>query len=153
MNAHVRDNLNAVKTPAGSYNSLNLGADVTTNSTSFVDADATNLIQTFTTAGGDVLVYFCGCVVNSLASGRTYFDVHESVAGIRYGGDDGLFCVTSQSSASPVNASFCVRITGLSAASHAFKLQWKVSAGTTTMHAGAATASFDLHPQFHGFEL
>lgn len=153
MNAHVRDNLNALKTPAGGYNTLNIGADITTTSTSFVDIDATNLILTFTTGGGDVLIGFVGTFSTS-ANANVYLDIHESVAGARYFGDDGLVAAFQTNTAnSNYHVSFVVRLTGLSAASHAFKLQWKVSAGTTTLYAGAGTANRDLHPHMWAKEF
>lgn len=152
MNSHVRDNLNALKTPAGGYNKVNIAADLSTTSTTFVDADATELALTFTTGGGDVMVFFSGSVRNT-ASVRNYFDVHESVAATRYGGDDGLMYTNVSNGAVATNASFAVRITGLSAASHTFKLQWKVASGTGVILAGAGTASEDIHPTFSAFEL
>lgn len=153
MNTHVRDNLNALKTPSGGYSLINQGADYTTSSTSFADIDATNLILTFTTNGGDVMVFFVGNVTNSNAGARQYFDIFESVANTRYGGDDGLLCVPS--AGSTVANPFClaVRIPSLTAASHSFKVQWKVSAGTATLYAGAGTANFDTHPAMSAFEL
>lgn len=152
MNAHVRDQLNALKTPAGGYNKLNLGSDITTTSTSFVDVDATELALTFTTGGGDVMIFFSGSVRNT-ASVRNYFDIYESVAATRYGGDDGLIYTITSNATTATNASFAVRITGLSAASHTFKLQWKVASGTGVILAGAGTANEDLHPTFSAFEL
>lgn len=151
MNTHVRDNLNALKTPAGGYNKLDLGADITSSSTTFADVDSTNLAFTFTTGGGDVLIGFTG-VVQASVSARTYFDIHESVAGTRFGGDDGLYEVPFSTTSTQV--SFTVRITGLSAASHTFKLQWKMSAASTnTLFAGAGTSAHDLHPNFWAVEL
>src|SRR5688572_3974380 len=90
MNAHVRDQLNALKTPAGGYVFVNEGTDLSTTSTSFVDADATDLALTFTSGGGDVLLGFTAAITSSGASAKNYFDIHESVANARIGGDDGL---------------------------------------------------------------
>lgn len=153
MQTHVSGNLNALKTPAGGYNKLDLGADITTSSTSFADADSTNLSLTFTTGGGDVIVFFTAVCVNSNANARTYFDIHESVAGARWGGDDGLTMLSTAGSTVPQTGVIAARITGLSAAAHTFKLQWKVSAGTSTLYAGAGTSTFDLHPVFWAFEI
>lgn len=151
FNTHLRDKFTALKVPAGGYNKINEGTDYTTTSTSFTDIDATDMALTVTTGGGDFEFHFSGCVVNGTVSARTYFDV--LVDGVAFAGDDGLLVVTSQSSASPVNASFSIRIPSLSAASHTFKVQWKVSAGTSTMHAGAGTANYDLHPTVWGKEI
>jgi hypothetical protein len=153
MNAHVRDNLNALKTPAGGYNVLNLGADLTTTGTSFADMDATNLILTFTTAGGDVILFFTGSMLGGAIAQSTFIDIHESVAGTRLGGDDGLLQIVYATALNVVPVTLCYRATGLSAASHAFKMQWKVAAGTATLYAGAGTATHDLHPSFFAFEI
>lgn len=153
MNAHVRDNLNALKTPAGGYNVLNLGADLTTSSTSFVDIDATNLILTFTTGGGDVILFFTGSFTHSALAQSSYLDIHESVSGGRLGGDDGLTKTVTSTAAQVFNVTLAYRATGLSAASHTFKLQWKVAANTLTLYAGAGTATSDVHPVFFAFEI
>ena len=153
MNAHVRDNLNALKTTAGGYNVLNIGADVQTTSTSFVDMDATNLILTFTTAGGDVILFFSGSVNGGAIAQSTFIDIHESVAGTRLGGDDGLLQIVHATALQVIPVTLCYRATGLSAASHAFKMQWKVASGTATLYAGAGTATHDLHPSFFAFEI
>jgi len=42
-------------------------------------------------------------------------------------GNDGICFVRTDAVNSAYNASFCYLVTGLSAASHTFKLQWKVS--------------------------
>lgn len=153
MNAHVRDQLTALKTPAGGYSVLNVGADLTTSSTSFADMDATNLILTFTTGGGDVLLFFTGTGHHSVLTGRIYFDIHESVSAGRLGGDDGLLEIGSANTSVGFNATLCYRAVGLSAASHAFKMQWKTTAATATCYGGAGTANHDIHPIFFGFEI
>ena len=144
LNSHLRDNLEFLKTPPTAAYALNESGDYTTTSTSFVNVDGTKLALTITTAGGDVLVGFCGSILQSAAS--VFFDV--DVDTIRTGGDDGL-CVVSPSSASQrFNATFFKLIQGLSAGVHTFKLQWKVNSGTATLFAGAGTANGDIHPQF-----
>lgn len=151
MNAHVRDQLNAVKTPASFYCVVNEGADYTTTSATFADVDATDLGATFTTAGGLLFVCFSGCG-GHVGNGRIFLDV--VVDGTRYGGDDGIIQVREP--ATPVtalNLSFSIVIAGLSAASHVIKLQWKTSGATATMYAGAGTSNGDLHPMFAGFEV
>lgn len=154
MNAHVRDQLNAIKTPAGGYSTLNLGADLTIASTTFTDMDATNLALTFTTGGGDVLLGFFGTIGQSGSNQKTYFDVHESVAGTRIGGDDGLIEMNVTTVTTDFRGvSFVVRISSLPAASHTFKMQWKNTASTSTFYAGAGTAGLDIHPQMWAVEL
>jgi hypothetical protein len=142
MNTHIKDNLNALKAPPTEHYECDEASDYTTTSTSFVDVDATSLSLTIVTTGGDVLIGFCGFFQQSAAV--VFLDVHESVGNARLAGDDGI--------ARPGNGfefvSFIWLATGLDAGSHTFKLQWKVSAGTGTLYAGAGGTSLDLHPQF-----
>lgn len=153
MNTHVRDQFTALKTPASGYSIINEGADYTTTSTSFVDIDATDLILTFTTGGGDVLLFFMGSIQHATVGARNYFDIHESVAAARLGGDDGLLEVGVANASAGMPLTLCYRATGLAAVSHAFKVQWKTSTGTVTMYAGAGTANHDVHPIFFGYEI
>ena len=74
MNTHIRDNLNALKTPPSADYDCNEAANYATTSTTFVNVDATNLALTITTNGGDVLVHFHGTLQNS-SSARVYLDV------------------------------------------------------------------------------
>lgn len=152
LNTHLKGNLNALHVPAGGYNRINLGADITTASTSFTDVD-TEFSITCTTGGGDVLVCCMGNITNSGAGTRNYLDIHESVAAARYGLDDGLLLVHSAGSTVANPFTLLVRIPSLSAASHTFKLQWKVSSGTATLYAGAGTSNFDLHPTMFVVEI
>ena len=146
MNAHLRDNLEFLKTPPTDSEILNEGADYTITSTSYVIMDLAKRL-TITTAGGDVFWAFSGAVANS--SGITFLDV--AVDTVRLGGDDGLIAINS---ANARLAGTCFRlITGLSAGVHTFDLWWKVSAGTGTIYAGAGTANADLHPQMFVREI
>jgi hypothetical protein len=147
MNSAVRDNLDALKAPPSDDYTADEGSDYTETSTSFVDIDATNLDFTLVTGGGDVLVHFHGTFDHS-AAGRVYLDV--DVDGSRTAGDDGI--VTAVAS-DPIVVTFTRLISGLSAGSHTFTLQWKTNAGTITLYAGAGTASYDLHPQFWAREI
>lgn len=135
---------------------VNEASDYTTSSTSFVDIDATDLNLSLTTTGGDVLLGFYGNIrVSGSGSPTVYFDVLQDAT--RIGGDDGLCLafVTSIDSAvdqyQPV--SFTYLITGLSAGTYAFKLQWKVSAAAAILYAGAGTSALDIHPQFWAKEI
>ena len=150
MNTHIRDNLGALKAPPTDTYELNQGSDYTTTSTSFVDVDATNLALTITTTGGDVLIGFYGSL-RAAALLAVYFDVHESVANARIGGDDGIIVTGLGAYAGLYNqlsVQFVRLVTGLAAGSHTFKLQWKVNTSTVTLLAGAGTSGGDVHPQF-----
>lgn len=142
LNVHVRDNLDALKDPPSGEYTLNEGGDYTTTSTSFVDIDATNLSITIDTNGGDVFVMFVPSVA---ASGQVVF-FELLVDGSPHAGDDGI-CRGIPAGVGYVIPIIAI-VTGLSAASHTFKLQWKVSSGTATLFAGAGTSNGDVHPTF-----
>jgi hypothetical protein len=144
LNAHLRDNLDFLKTPPTASYILNESADYTTTSTSFVSVDNTKLSLAITTAGGDVLVGFSGVITGS-TNLNAFFDVE--VDGVRIAGDDGLI-VNGAASGGRYTVTFFRLITGLSAGVHTFKLQWRTSTGTLTLYAGAGTGSGDVHPQF-----
>lgn len=144
LNTHLRDNLEFIKTPPTAAYILNESGDYTTTSTSFVNVDGTKLALTITTAGGDVLVGFCGSILQSAAT--VFFDVE--VDGARTAGDDGLCVITPSSASARMNATCFKLIQGLSPGVHTFKLQWKVNSGTATLFAGAGTSNGDIHPQF-----
>ena len=122
-------------------------ADYQTTSTAFVDVDSTKLSLTITTNGGDVLVHFDGVARHRANGHYVYFDVE--VDGSPLGGDDGLV-MTSDNQA--LTVSFTRLVTGLSAGSHTFTLQWKTDYADPTyypiLYAGAGTSNFDVHPQF-----
>lgn len=159
MNAHWRDQLNALKTPASGYGKIDEAADYTCSSTSFADVDATNMSMTMSTSGGLVFVWFLVTTFYSSGTGNyaAYFDI--SVDGTRHGGDDGLTATTGGDSGStiPMGTAFVgALISGLSAGSHTFKLQWKrvTSASVVVgMAAGAGTSNKDLHPTMGAVEV
>lgn len=142
LNTQLRDNLEALKDPPTASYTLNETSNYTTTSTAFVDIDATRLALTITTSGGDVMAHFHGVI--GAAAGRVNLDL--DVDGVRHAGDDGLTRLDTITA--PV--SFTRLIRGLSAGTHTFRLQWRVSSGANaTLYAGAGTApQFDLHPQF-----
>ena len=141
MNTHIRDNLGALKAPPTDAYVCDEASDYQTNQTTFVDVDSTNLSLTITTTGGDVMIGFHGHVHAN--GGNCSFDV--AIDGVRDGGDDGYILVYN-AYRSPVN--FVRLVQGLDAGSHTFKLQWKVTAGSATLYAGAGTGNHDVHPQF-----
>jgi hypothetical protein len=147
LNTHLRDNLNALKTPPSAHYELDESSDYTTTSTSFTDVDATKLALTITTTGGDVFVHFHGVVTNSAVE-QTYLNV--DVDGSPVAGDGGI---TFQRGTDTESLSFTRLISGLEAGEHTFKLRWKVSGGTATLYAGAGTSGFDVHPQFWAREM
>jgi hypothetical protein len=146
LNTHLRDQLDFLKAPPTGNKTLNEAANYTTNSTSFVDIDSTNLSLTINTAGGDVLIIFTGTFSHNTAGGRVFLDV--SVDGTDMFGDDGLVthgCETA-------NRQYAVTLVAwklsLSAGSHTFRLRWRTNTGILTLYAGAGTSLGDVHPQF-----
>ena len=144
MNQHLRDNLEFLKTPPTGLYILNESSDYTTTSTSFANVDNVKLALSIISAGGDILVGFCGTVLQN--GGTVFFDVE--VDGTRTGSDDGLVALTPGAATNRGNITFFKLIQGLAPGTRNFKLQWKVNAGTATLFAGAGTSNGDIHPQF-----
>lgn len=97
-----------------------------TTSATFVDVDSTNTNLTINTGARRVLISFMGeCYVS--ASSSIYFDVE--LDGVRLGGSNGLCYKNPGTGESPYNWQFTTD--PLSAGSHTFKLQWRVSDGQT----------------------
>ena len=151
MIAYINDNLDALKDPPSDNYEANEGADYTTASTTFVDVDATGFSLAITTTGGDVMVGFVGSISNS--AGVNLMMLNVDVDGGPVAADDGIVVISSTGANYRMNASFTYLVTGLAAAAHTFKLQWKTTAGTATMLAGAGTANGDIHPQFWAREV
>lgn len=154
-NTDLVDNLVMLKDPPSENYEADEGSDYTTTSTSFTDVDAgtganTKFRRDITTFGGDVMVSFHGSLTanGGASTNRVWFDV--SLDGSQVGGDGGFLAIHAFSTlAVKIPFSFVRLITGLAAASHTFKLQWKVTSGVTaTLDAGAGTANGDIHPQF-----
>ena len=149
LNTHLRDNMDAIKDPPFDEAYINEATDYTTASTSLVDVDATEgkFQHTITTNGGDIMVWFCVSMEQS-STNQVYFEI--DVDGSPLGGDDGLYTVKNHTAGARAGiwATWLGFVTGLSAGSHVFKLQWATNTGTATLYAGAATAGRDVHPNF-----
>lgn len=149
MDTHVRDNLNALKTSARGICIIDEGSDYSTSSTSWADMDATDLSITMTTAGGDLLILWMASAVCATAPG--HFDV--TIDSTRQGGDDGLTTL-GQITNGIIPCCIAYIVTGVSAASHVFRMQHAVSTGgTMTTYAGAGTSTKDSHPRFCVMEI
>lgn len=146
LNTHVRDNLEYLKDKPSAAYRADESSDYSTTSTSFVNVDAAKFALAITTKGEDVLIGFLGSLVQSSASNAMYLDIQ--VDSTRLGLDDGLLVLYPNSTAVRQSAGFVYLLRGLAAGTHTFRLQWKVSGGTATLHAGAGTASYDTHPEF-----
>lgn len=144
LDAEIRDNIGALKSPGSGYSLIDEAADYSSTSTTFVNIDGTDLSLTIVTAGGILMAYFTGTVYQVATTVRGYFDI--TVDGTRQALDDGF--VVAEVTANPRFICFAVPLIGVAAGSHTFAVQWKVNAGTIGMYAGAGTASFDVHPRF-----
>jgi hypothetical protein len=125
---------------------LNEGSNYTTTSTTFVDIDATNLSLDVNINSDEIMIGFAGSIRNSNASVKSHLDI--KLDGVSIVGDDGMLIsqLTNANDIIPFTINWTQ--TGLVPGTHTFTLQWKVSAGTATMWAGAGTAEADIHPQF-----
>lgn len=104
-------------------------SDLTTTSTSFVDATGASV--TITTGARKCLVAVVAVATNSSAGNGVYLDI--DIDGSRQGGTAGLVESDPQSVSTMENLSFTYITDALTAASHTFKIQWRVSAGTGTL--------------------
>lgn len=155
MNTHVRDNLNALKSPAYFLCEVDQGSDYTiAATTSFTAIDATNLAATVTCGGGNWLIGFSGVTFYSTGGAtRSYFSVAVDGSTVSTLGNDGIMLGANSTNAFGYTA-FTTIIRGVSAGSHTFSVQWKTGAtGTYGLYAGAGTSGFDFHPVFWGIEL
>jgi len=125
--------------PAGASTSLASGqalittGDITTASNTFVDL--TGVTVTITTAAHRCLCVFSASIKNT-AIGNGQF-VTLLVDGTNQGGTNGLIELDCAGTAFYGNAGFSFVTASLTAASHTFKIQWRVGAGTSTCQASA----------------
>ena len=101
------------------------GGDITTTSTTFVDLTGASV--TMTTAAVRCLVMFSANVVNSNAGQSAFFDV--DIDGTRYANTTNGMSQTAGGTGN-WHIAFTFMTDVLSAASHTFKVQWRVSANT-----------------------
>jgi hypothetical protein len=150
LNAYLRDELDYLVTPALDGDTLNLGADPTFASTSFVSIDATNFKATVTLPAGfsRVALFLHLTWAHNTLGNQIYFDWLNSQTGARVAGDDGMSvqqCVVANAKTLFSNVFIVEGLTPL--LTYTFTPQIKNSANTTTIYAGAGTANFDVHPQ------
>jgi hypothetical protein len=121
---------------------LNEGSNYTTSSTNFEDVDATKLNLPILISATEMHVHFEGYASIS-PNGVIFFDI--TLDGAAIAGDDG--CLRAPNTATGSVVAITRQITTLPG-THQLKLQWKVSANTATLFAGAGTSNADIHPQF-----
>lgn len=101
--------------------------DLTTSSTSFVDA--TGLTTTLTTGAHRCLVLFSGTAQNNTTQANTCIDI--AIDGTRQGQGFGLVHADNNGGSLNLNMSFSYLTAALSAGSHTIKIQWKVDVAST----------------------
>lgn len=144
---HVKDSAGTVTDPytGGSFTAVQAssvtgdGSGNLTNSTTGSWVDVTSASITFTTTARRVKLGFIGVAANDNASGLTSFTF--DVDGSPQGGTLGLVRDQMDGTASRFrNVSFTFMTAALTAASHTFKVQWRVSTGTSTLLNASASA-------------
>ena len=155
LNTYVRDNTNYLLARPKNAIKRDNNANYTSTSTSFVDIDGTNLAIVLSISGTTVLLNFQAVYTYN---GGTYvtaaFDF--TVDGSRYaaGGVDGLMLSPNTSTGKDGFISMTALVTGLSAGSHTFKVQWKAqTAGTIGLFDGNNTSGQDFIPSFIAVEV
>jgi hypothetical protein len=112
--------------------------NTTTTSTSLTDLTGASI--TGTTHGGDCIVGFMGSAFHGSANGSLRFGVSVDAADIN------PYLIEQDSVANiEQNVSFSMLITGLSAASHTFKIRWFVASGTGTVRNSAAANTWHMY--------
>lgn len=146
FNTHIRDNLNALKTPPTDTLEDEQATDLTTVSTTFVDI--TNHSLTIVTTGGDILV---GARLTLYANGGAIrLNILLDGVAIYPTAADGIaYVLSTQVETVTLNE----LLTGVDAGSHTIKLQWRISAGTASLYRAAGTAGVDIMPQFWAREI
>jgi len=139
MNAHVRDNLIALKDPPTEFDPGVGVSDYSTTSSSMVDISA-DLSVTMTTTGGDILCLLAGTWGNS-STGDFQLDFLEDAVSLSSHSDGAARLLKSGTA---LASAFYVSESP-SAASHTYKPQWKISSGTGRLFNGG---SINVNPAF-----
>lgn len=134
MNTYLSDNTqylyDEVTYSPAVYTYSRTTGDYSTTSATFVDIDASNMVATITTDGGDVLITFAGTLTRSggSASGVNL--------GFDYDGTDYVILrpLVSTTYGIGVNASFSVILDNVTAGSHTFRMQWSIDATGATAY-------------------
>lgn len=143
-------NLDANRVHRRAIYSANEGADYSTTSATMGDIDSTNFNHTLIlTEIADVSCNLNGSVIQSAATNRHFFGL--LVNGIQQFADDGLLSYINPDAGGAVRphlVSFAVPVPNLLPGTHNFRPQWRTSASTLSMAAGAGTGNFDSHSTF-----
>ena len=155
MYNNASSNLDSNRIHNRAFYQANEGADYTTTSSSFGNIDGTSFNHDLIlTEIADVITSLAGSAEHSSTSARTYFGMLAD--GSQLVADDGLtFFINPDAGGAnrEVMVSLEKPVTALLPGTHNFKPQWKTSASTATMHAGAGSASNDSHAEFTAYIL
>ena len=155
MNTHIRDNLNALKTPPTEVYNGNEGTDLTLSSASWADLDATSgkFSLDITTTGGDVMFGFSANFNPVGGNSVLYLDIMidgVAWANTTFGATSGVFAVPLSNTANAIDGGVnLVRLLqDIPAGTHTFKMRYKVLGSNITLFRAAGTADADIMPQF-----
>ena len=145
MNAHVRDNLIALKDPPSEVDPGIGTSDYTTTSTSMVDISA-DLSIVLATTGGDILIMLSGTWGTTTTQDRSVDLVEDAVSLSRH--SDGIANPLRDSGTA--HASMFFLSESPTAASHTYKPQWKTGGGTLKLFNGG---TINVNPIFMAREV
>jgi len=127
----------------GSMTHQNTGSAYTTSSTSFADIDATNLSITITTGAHRAKVTFQADFNHGSLASLMQLDV--LLDGVRQGDTtNGLATYRPNNNGDSYICYVFVTSTALSAASHTFKLQWRVDSNTASLFRSALPMQYTV---------
>lgn len=129
MNTHVRDNLNALKSPPGAIYQNSSGSSLyTTSSTIWTDVDATNLKLTLTPDG--TVVFVQATVDVKLSSEAYYVYFSFGLNGVWTAG--GTYGLARSQHGKEVTIPLFFDMSATAGVSNYYTLRWKVSDGAAT---------------------
>src|SRR5574343_520667 len=144
MNTHLRDNLNALKTPPTFVTAFTSGTTLVLSSTaSTFTAMSSGLTAGLTTYGGAVMVYLQAQIAADAATTRRLcidWDVDGTLLRADYAYGIGRVNITNTTAVSGSLMSFGpILITGLASGAHTFTPHWQISDGTAFAYANTNT--------------
>jgi hypothetical protein len=126
---------------------LDEGADLSTTSTSFVDADATNLALPIISLGNDIIANFDATVGTSINSARVRLNLSVDESDVV--GDDGFVSAICPTANRPVACPINRVLQTLMPGTHLFKIRLRAQTGTAYIWSGAGTGNeCDVHAHF-----
>lgn len=152
FNQQIRDNLLALKSPPAALAMPN--NTYTTSSTSFVDIDANDFKCDVTVAGSIVFFWFVATVQHSDTGGIINFNI--SVDNVNQYGDDGIYALRPMdfTTSHRMPVTIVHRLSGITPGTRTFRMKWKTSGATATLHAhGGAANGANAYAQFGVVEM